>query len=294
MIVATTVAAAFNEFNTRVTPGERTWNKVYARRDAVVSVLKKAFPLESDISYRSSKIIGSLGRNTAGTPVADIDLLVHLSVDMDLWDREYKYSSSKFLYRVRRSLDSESMVQKIGARGQAVRLFYADGLEVDVAPVEKYQDGSFAIPDGSGNWITTDPGKHETYLDRRNGELVGDLKKVIRFAKQWNKAHSSRLKSFHLEMLVARTFGTMDNNSREALKLFFDYNHKNLSVQDPAGYSGDLANGISWATRSAVNDSLSRASYRAGQALVAENRGNHREAIRLWGIILGDRFPVYG
>jgi len=292
--MATTIASAFNDFNTSILPNKATWDKVYARRDAVVQVLQNAFPSSSDISYRSNKIIGSLGRNTAGNPVADIDLLVHLYVDPDLWARRYKDDSSDFLYRVRRSLNSESKVNKVGARGQAIRLFYADGLVVDVAAVEKYTSGAYAIPDGSGGWLTTDPVKHESHLDECNGKLTGDLKRIIRFAKQWNRAHSSRLSSFHLEMMVARTFGTMGDNSRTALRLFFDYNEYNLSVQDPAGYSGDLSSYLTQAARTAVNASLATARDQAERALAAEDRGDHREAIRQWGVILGDRFPTYG
>lgn len=292
--MATTVAAAFDEFDTKVTPGKPTWDKVYSRRDTVVNVLKSAFPPTNDIRYKSVKIIGSLGRNTASSPVADIDLMVHLSIDRDLWNEKYRDNSSEFLYRVRRSLNSESTVQKIGARGQAVRFFYADGLEVDVAPVEKYNTGAYAIPDGTGKWLTTNPVRHEEYLNGQNGNLSGDLKKVIRFAKQWNRAHSSRLGSFHLEMLVARTFSTMGSNSRTALRLFFDYNLQNLSVQDPAGYSGDLSSHLSQNSRLVINDGLRAARDRADLALAAEGRGDHREAIRLWGIILGSNFPAYG
>lgn len=292
--MATTIASAFNEFDTKVSPDQSVWDRVYQRRDAVVSALKAAFPATANVTYRDHKIIGSLGRRTAGNPVADIDIMAHLSIDMDLWNQSYRDDSSDFLYRVRRSLNNASTVKKIGARGQAVRLFYADGLVVDVAAVEKYSDGSYAIPDGSGNWLTTDPVKHETYLNERNAPLAGDLKKIIRFAKQWNMAHSSRLTSFHLEVLVARTFATMGTNSRTALRLFFDYNQNNLSVQDPAGYSGDLSNYLTWSQRAAVNDSLGKARDRADAAMDAENRGDHVEAIRLWRVILGNKFPTYG
>ncbi|MFE6849743.1 hypothetical protein ACFVDH_02985 [Streptomyces sp. NPDC057674] len=292
--MAITVAAAFNEFNTAITPGEAVWGKVYERRDAVVNTLKSAFPSTSDIRYQSHKIIGSLGRKTASAPVADIDLLVHLSVDSDLWNRKYRSDSSEFLYRVRRSLNSASTVRKIGARGQAVRLFYADGLEVDVAAVEKYQGGSFAIPDGSGKWLTTNPNRHESYLDDRNRELAGDLKKIIRFAKQWNKAHSSYLASFHLEMMVARTFSSLNNDSRDALRVFFEHNKNYLSVQDPAGYSGDLSDYLTPLAAGAARSALDAAYRRAVAAKQAEADGNHREAIRLWRVILGNQFPVFG
>ncbi|WP_416484319.1 SMODS domain-containing nucleotidyltransferase [Streptomyces sp. CL12] len=292
--MAITTTAAFNEFDTKVKPSPATWAKVHERRNAVVNVIKEAFPAGNAIRYQSHKIIGSLGRNTACNPVDDIDLMVYLHVDQDLWNRRYRYNSSEFLYRVRKALNENSPVRKIGSRGQAVRFFYADGLNVDVAAVEKYTSGDCCIPDGVGGWLTTNPNKHEAYLSDRSNVLGGDLKKVIRFAKKWNKAHSSRLSSFHLEMLVARTYGTLGSNSRTALRLFFDYNMRNLSVQDPAGFSGDLSAYLNCVSKGAVNDSLKSARDRADLALTAEKRGDHREAIRLWRIVLGNDFPAYG
>ena len=184
--------------------------------------------------FKSSTLIGSLGRGTASKPIGDIDLFVHLHVDKDLWETSYRSDSKKFLYRVREALNSTSTVQKIGAGGQAVRLFYADGLAVDVAAAEKYTSGDYGIPDGSGGWQTTNPLRHAEYLNERNALVSGDLKRVIQIAKQLNRAHSSRLSSFHLEMIAARTFASLGNDRRRALEVFFDFNRYNLSVQDPA------------------------------------------------------------
>ncbi|NEW32348.1 hypothetical protein GV791_07205 [Nocardia cyriacigeorgica] len=291
--MATTTVQAFNEFNASITPTAATRTKVYDRRDTVVDVLRKAFPGGSDIVFGSAKIIGSLGRSTATNPVADIDLMVHMKVTDEAW-RKYQNDSAQFLYRIRNAVNGTSRVQKIGARGQAVSIFYADGLTVDVASMVQYTNGGYGIPDGGRGWLTTDPIRHETYLDEQNALLDGDLKKVIRLAKKWNKAHSSRLSSFHLEMLVARTFGTLGNDSREALRLFFDHNRDNLTVMDPAHYSGDLSSYLSYTSRDAVNDSLNAARDRAELALAAERRGDHKESIRQWGIVLGKDFPSYG
>ena len=289
-----TTAKAFEVFNERITPTSATLRKVYERRDAVVTVLKEAFPQDSDIRFRSARIIGSLGRNTATSPVADLDLMVVLDVDQWAWWTKYWWSSSDFLYRVRNAVNGESKVKKIGARGQAVRIFYADDLIVDVAAMVQRGPDDYRIPDGSGNWLKTNPIKHEQYLNDENSKLSGDLKKIARLAKEWNKAHSSRLASFHLEMLVAGTFGAMGTNPRTALHFFFDQNRRNLSVQDPAGYSGNLSSYLSWDAKSEVKASLKAARDRADLALAAEERGDHKEAIRLWGIILGDSFPSYG
>ncbi|WP_158840531.1 SMODS domain-containing nucleotidyltransferase [Saccharothrix deserti] len=292
--MASTTAKAFDEFNELVTPGTSLREKVDQRKAAVIGVLKAAFPSTADIQHQSTKVIGSFGRNTASLPVDDIDLMAHLHVDSDLWSKSYSTNSADFLYRVRSSLSNASTVRKIGARGQAVRIFYADGLIVDVAAVVKYTTGGYGIPDGSGGWLTTDPVQHESYLNERNSAVSGNLKKFIRIVKQWNKAHSGYLASFHLEMLAARTFNTLGNNTREALKTFFDYNHYNLSVSDPAGYSGDLSTYLTQSARDSVNRNIKAAFDRAALALDAENRGDHAEAMRQWRIVLGSSFPAYG
>lgn len=292
--MALTIAAAFNEFSDLIKPSASLSEKVKNRKDTVAATLKTAFPSTSTLKYQSTSLIGSFGRNTASRPFDDMDLFTHLHVDPDLWSKSYSTNSSEFLYRVRKVLNDASTVQKIGARGQAVRLFYSDGLIVDVAAVVKYTTGGYGIPDGSGGWLTTDPLKHAEYLNSQNAKLSGDLKRFIRIAKQWNRSHSRRLSSFHLEMLAARTFSELGTNSRAALRAFFDFNHYNLSVMDPAGYSGDLSTYLTPSARQAVNDSLSTATKRADEAIAAENRGDHREAIRLWKIVLGSDFPSYG
>jgi hypothetical protein len=293
--MALTVASAFNQFNDDIYPSQVTWDKVYERGDAVVKTLQSAFPSTNSITYKSTKIIGSLGRRTASRPVSDIDLLTHLHVDPELWSRSYRDNSTDFLYRVRRSLNNASTVRKIGARGQAVRLFYADGLEVDVAAVVKYDSGGYGIPDGSGKWLTTNPVEHENHLNGINNRVDGDIKKIIRFVKQWNATHSNYFGSFHLEALVARTFEwSLDIDSRDAIRDFFRYSRGNLSVQDPAGCSGDLANGMTWTTRFAAQTAMERAWERTVAANRAEIDGDHKEAIRLWRIVLGEKFPTYG
>ncbi len=287
-----TTAQAFDRFWDDVSLDTATTSTVNQRRDAVTKVLEQAFPSTSDMRYISSYLMGSMGRKTASRPFDDIDLMAHLKVDDELWRRKYQADSSDFLYRVRRVLNNASTVQKIGARGQAVRMFYADGLSVDVAAVVKYTNGGYGIPSGTGKWLTTDPVKHAAYVSERNQALGSNLKRVIVFAKQWNKAHSSRLSSFHVELLVACTFATLGSNRRTALRLFFDYNHYNLSVTDPAGYGGDVSSYLTYTARDAVNNSLASARDRADLALAAEQAGDHEESIRQWRMILGPRFPT--
>jgi hypothetical protein len=292
--MATTIAKAFDEFSDYITPTAEKMADVRARRDTVVGYLGGAFPSTATIQFQSASLIGSFGRNTASRPFDDIDIMAVLNVDSTLWATRYSGDSSDFLYRVRTALNNGTAIKKVGARGQAVRLFYTDGLSVDVAPVVKYTTTGYGIPDGSGHWLTTDPTIHASYLNQQNGKLSGDLKKVVRMAKKWNQAHSSLLTSFHIEMLVARTFASLGNNSRQALQVFFHHNQNNLSVSDPAGYSGDLSSYLDSNRRAEVNERFGKANERAVLALAAEDRGDVAEAIRLWRIVLGSDFPAYG
>lgn len=62
--------------------------------------------------------------------------MTQLYVTPDVW-RTYQTDSTDFLYRVRRAVNGQSRAQKVGARGQAVSIFYSDGLTVDVAAMDK-------------------------------------------------------------------------------------------------------------------------------------------------------------
>jgi len=292
--MALTTAAAFTKFYDDIKEDTTTTTFVTARRANVESVLQQAFPSGSTMEFISAKVMGSLGRHTASRPFDDIDLLVHLHVDESLWQSSYMRDSSNFLYRVRRVLNDASSVKKIGARGQAVRMFYTSGPVVDVAAVVKYTTGGYGIPDGAGKWITTDPLEHAAYMNRKNEALGGNLKRFVVIAKQWNKAHSSRLYSFHVEMMAARTFSSLGTNDRKALRIFFDHNLYNLSVLDPAGHGGDISTYLTSTNKDDVNTSLRAARDKVDSALAAEDRDDHKEAIRLWGVILGSRFPSYG
>lgn len=287
-----TTPQAFDALYEAVKQDTGTATKVAARKGYVRDALTKAFPATATIQLQNTWVVGSMGRGTASRPFNDIDLMAHLHVDDELWRRTYMDNSSDFLYRVRTSLNQTSTVQKIGARGQAVRLFYQDGLSVDVAAVVKNREGVYAIPDGSGGWLQTNPLQHDTYMNRRNAELGNNLKRFVVVLKQWNKAHSSRLSSFHLEMLAARTFSTLGSDRRKALRVFFDYNLYNLSVFDPAGFGGDLSSGLTSTTKQAINQSLTVARDRADLAIAAENRGDHAEAKRQWKMVLGAYFPT--
>jgi hypothetical protein len=160
--------------------------------------------------------------------------------------------------------------------------------------VFKWAEGGFALPNGNGGWLTTDPDFHADYLARRNQELSYRLKPLTRMLKRWNNVHSKYFKSFHLEVMVAAVFTSLGGDSRDACENFFQWGQTHTSVQDPAGHSGDLSSYMTATKRENALANMESARQRAANANAAEGRGDHKEAIRLWRIVFGDEFPAYG
>jgi hypothetical protein len=165
---------------------------------------------------------------------------------------------------------------------------------VDVAPVFALQGGGYYLPNGRGGWLKTDPDFHKRWISDANARLGYKLKPFARLMKRWNRVHSQRLSSFHIEVMVANTFSAIGSNSRTAAAMFFQDGASYLRSHDPAGYSGDLAAKLTWNQQQAVQQSLDSAKHRADRALAAERAGDHAEAIRLWKIVFGEEFPSYG
>lgn len=290
--MATSTSVAFDEFKGKLLLTEPQNVLVRSRRETCAGYLSTAFPVSSDLPLNFTKLIGSAGRSTIIRPLDDIDVLAVFTNKDNVFER-YRHNSQAFLYRIRDALN-EYQVQVVGARGQAVRLFYANAPHVDIAPVFSWNSGGYALPDGTGGWLTTDPDVHETYMHQRNQDLGNRLKPMVRMLKRWNNEHGKNFKSFHLEALVAGAFSTLGNNSREASEVFFGCAASNVSVLDPAGYGGDLSGYLSWTARQDLQNGLRSAHTRARNAIAAENQGDQREAIRLWRIVFGAEFPAYG
>jgi SMODS domain-containing protein len=295
--MATTVPKAFDEFSAKLNPTDAQESMLATRRTAVEGYLKDSFGAGSNMPLTTLRIIGSAGRKTLIRPVDDLDVFAVFD-DSQVWDT-YRLNSQKLITRVRNALSGYS-IQTVGTRGQAVRLFYTSGPNVDITPAFPVGNpllggvNGYVIPAGDGSWVRTDPYEHHDFMAARNQELGGHLKPLVRKLKRWNNVHSKRLKSFHLEMLTQRSFSSMNGNSRSALEMFFYYAGVFLHVNDPAGYSGDLASGLTANQEQAIKQSFSTAYNHVLSARAAESRGDVTEACRQWRIVFGNEFPAYG
>lgn len=281
---------AFDKFLEDITATEyQRTSFIPARKKSVDEKLSAKFPSASDVPYARGILMGSASKNTIIRPLDDIDVLAVFSNVNKAWDK-YWNDSHAFIYRIRDAY-SGTLIQQVGTRGQAVRFFYKTGGHVDVAPVFSRGDGVYHLPDGTGGWILTAPTVAKDWFDERHRALGYGLAPLVRLAKAWNRVHSKRMRSFHLETASASMFKNLGGNHRSALQRFFEWAPNWLDVNDPGKQGGRLGGYLTWSARQELLTALSSAADRARRANEAEARGDHDEAKRLWRIILGSTFP---
>lgn len=286
-----TTAQAFAQFLDGLTATEyQKTSIIEARKKTVDERLFEKFPSTSDMPYGKGILMGSAAKGTIIRPFDDIDVLAVFSNAGNAWDK-YRWDSKSFVYRIRDAYAGVS-IQQVGSRGQAIRVFYETGGHVDVAPVFDAGNDVYKLPDGAGGWIDTAPTAANEWFSTRSRELSYHLAPLVRLGKAWNRAHSKRMRSFHLETVAGTVFASLGSNYRDGLAKFFEWAPNHLTVNDPGGRSGDLSTYLTWTAREQLRQALSSAAGRASKALAAEARADHAEAKRLWKIILGDDFPI--
>jgi predicted nucleotidyltransferase len=269
-----TTAQAFDAFVTKINLTEIQRAEVQSKRSKTEEYLRDAFTASGTLPVKRVILIGSADRGTLIRPLDDIDVMVEFTNKDNIFET-YRRKSDDFLQRIRTGLQAKTSVSQIGARGQAVRLFYTSGAHVDIAPVFKWNGDGFALPSGDGRWITTDPEKQATWMAERRTNLGQNLTPVVKIAKRWNRVHSNRLSSYHFEVMVASMFSSIGGNWRDAMKCVFEWGPKHLDVTDPAGHSGRLSDYLTTTTRVAVISRFNEAKQRADNALLAESTVNH-------------------
>ena len=289
MTLTTTQALAKFLEDITVTDYQKT-SIIQGRKNRVVENLTAAFPSTSDLPFSRAILMGSAAKGTIVRPIYDIDVLAVFSNANNAWSK-YQYDSQSFLYRIRKAYDGLSTAQ-VGARGQAVRIFFDGGGHVDIAPVFSYGNDVYGLPKGDGGWISTAPTVANAWFAKRNAELGYNVAPLVRLAKKWNVSHSKRMQSFHLETIAATAFSKLGSSRQNGLASFFEWAPRHLDVADPGQQSGSLSSYLSWGARTELVTALGSASDRAKKALAAEASGDHTEAKRLWGVILGSGFPT--
>ncbi len=283
--------------------------------------------------YGGYKAYGSFARSTKVRPLDDIDLLLLLNgkgvsiqerpenhcwlkvnvtenPTLSLYLDNYGFlNSTKVLNKFKSALTSIPQYKKsdIKRNGVAVVL----GLSsydwvfdiVPSFPVYNYAGTEiiyYAIPDGRGEWMRTNPQKDQDLITEVNRLHQGLLLPIIRLFKYWNTYCYSppALLSYYLEtMIMMRLRQSLYplTSIKSAIPIVFNELAYAVlaSCPDPKGLGENLEVGVDIDVRRKVSAAAKDMASKAYLALDAENRNDHRTAIQYWASIFPN-FPAYG
>ncbi len=279
----------------------------------------------------SFQSFGSFARKTKVRPLDDIDFLALLNGRGTLAapssSNPYKYwlrileqeaplasfpddcgyvNSTKILNRIRDSLRSVSSYPKaeLNKNMQAVVLnLISYDWSFDIVPAVPVSDGHggtsyYLIPDGLGDWISTDPRIDAANVTRLNQHHANEFLPALRLLKYWNKIQKAALPSYYFETLAMKVFeyASPIASFSSAVLYFFQTCPRYLgsSCPDPKGLGPALDANVPNKTKQKVAFAMSEAAKHAVFASMSETLQNSREAIACWRYIFGPEFPSYG
>jgi len=158
----------------------------------------------------------------------------------------------------------------------------------------------YLIPDGTGEWMRTDPRVDSTNITRVNLRHDGKFLPILRLLKYWNNRTNNkpRLPSYYFETIVMKVFdyAPVTSGIPEGIKYFFTWGPGYLqgSCVDPKGLGPNLDASVSWETKSKISSAMKQAEDCASYALAYNQSGQNERAIHWWKQVFGPGFPSYG
>lgn len=330
IIAAKTGPSAFNVYCKRVVELDKEEVKQANKsRKFLEEQVKKLSKQEHPFPKLSGKCksFGSFHRNTKVRPLDDIDMLVLLKAkninpisrsgyhryqiplgedSLSWWINEQAnyLNSRKLINRFKKRLKDIHYYKKSELRrnGTAMVLTLKKRPWVfDLVPaflIQQYGNSYYLIPDGAGNWMSTDPRRDKQFLSKVNKRHNGKLIPIIRLLKYWNiySRKAPKISSYYLESMLIYGFdyGYPIKNIRQGIPRAFEVWDQQIrrSCPDPKRLGPNLDLGLAWDKRQKVAKAARGMANLAREALEAEKKKDHKEAIRLWGRVF-PHFPKY-
>lgn len=278
------------------------------------------------------KPFGSFARKTKVRPLDDIDLLLPLEdwdvVSYSLGGNRYYLVAEQFqtrafipLYDERNRINSTAILNKIKAMLASVPQYSKAEIKrnnvavvlnlisynwsfdiVPAFPVWNYDKSikHYLIPDGTGQWMATDPRVDQTLVTEANQRQNGKLLSLIRLFKYWNTYRNSppKLPSYYLEILIINSLryspNSISDTQASILRVFQALQHSVLqSCLDPKGLGPDLDKSVDLTVRQKFSQGCQEMVEFAENAIRVEKEGKIQLAIYYWSRIFPN-FPEFG
>lgn len=251
---------------------------------------------DQELSIKTRFISGSFGRHTNLRPLHDIDLFLELEPKAHGGPGTVR--PDELLSEVKAALEKTNYGKNATLQRRSVNIKFS-GTEIgyDLVPSFKVSEEVYLIPDlGKNGWVKTNPRLHKQHTQEANDRAKGMGLGLIRAMKQWNNKTGKKLRSFHVELMVAGLLQAKPESYAEGLRMLFEKLRWQVDQRcpDPAGLSGFVDEGTPSADRQHAKDGLETAFRAAEKARELELRGDHEGAHKFWRQIFGDVYPAVG
>lgn len=290
--MARTVDEGFEKLLKKLVPLSTERNKAISHRSSVRSCLVSNFGCSSMFET------GSFGNKTGVRHFSDTDYFAVCPPE------NLRGNSSYVLRKVKEALQyTFPRTSNISVNSPSVTIsfgkFASEDIEVTPCFYHKFietplgKKKSYAIPNGSGEWMLSSPQAHNAYVEKHNKRLNGKLKPLIRLVKAWKYYHNVPISSFYLELRITKFAEDRKNiiydvDLYRIIKKLYDI--ELASIQDPMKVSG-LINACSTdKKREATLSKLSTALSRATKACSAKDK-NLDDCFYWWKMFFNKEFP---
>lgn len=284
------IEQGFSDFLTNIKATAAETSATVSHRASIKACLENKFGLK-----RFTRI-GSFGNGTNISAYSDVDYLACLPTT------SLKQSSNYSLRVVKEALETRFPNTGVMVRCPTVVCpfgeYRSQHTEIVVADYVKEEKGYkvYEIADGNDGWMQICPDAHNAYVDAVDKKHDGKVKPLIRFIKAWKCYKDVPIKSFYLEMWVAKY---ADGES----SIVYDIDVKSIltmlrdnglaALQDPMGIDGYIYPCKTEAFKQDALSKLNTAATRAEIARTATTNGDIKEAFDWWKLIYNDKFPNY-
>ena len=284
------IEQGFSDFLTNIKATAAETSATVSHRASIKACLENKFGLK-----RFTRI-GSFGNGTNISAYSDVDYLACLPTT------SLKQSSNYSLRVVKEALETRFPNTGVMVRCPTVvcpfGVYRSQHTEIVVADYVKEEKGYkvYEIADGNDGWMQICPDAHNAYVDAVDKKHGGKVKPLIRFIKAWKCYRDVPIKSFYLEMRVAKY---ADGES----SIVYDIDVKSIltmlrdnglaALQDPMGIDGYIYPCKTEAFKQDALSKLNTAATRAEIARTATTNGDIKEAFDWWKLIYNDKFPNY-
>lgn len=270
-----------------LTQGQR--NEVSRQHTLVRERLRQRLKTKTDF------LSGSYSRNTAIRPLHDVDLFIVLGdvSPASIGSGQGGLAADAALRQVRQALHEEWPNKEHPTLQQrSVRIsFSTSGIDFDVVPAFEIlgQDAYLIHERHSGQWLRTNPRRHETLSTEANERAGKKLKPLLKAVKHWKRNHdSSPLRSFHIEAMSYSAFPSAPRDYLEGLEQLFTHLSQKvlLPCPDPAGLGPPVDARMEPNQRKAAHELLAgeaRQVRLARQEADSEPQQAHERLQRLFG-----------